>query len=383
MKRVLVEAGVPTAAHRAFDATQEDEAIAFLRDLPGLYVVKTDGLAAGKGVFVTESLADAIDDVRAKLSGASFGDAGHACRDRGGAHRARALVALRVRRRAGRRRSLPRRTTSASATATRARTPAAWAPTRRCRSSTSAMVDDDRATDRRADGRWLRRHGIDYRGVLYAGLMLTPEGPKVIEFNVRFGDPEAEVVLPRMTQRPHRAARRGRVRSTCDSNRRSPPTRLVTVVCATEGYPASPRVPATSIDGLRGARRRAMRVYYAGVKARSDGRLVTAGGRVLTVSGWGADLEPRRSTGVRRGRRIRGPACTSAGHRRSGGVVTSFGRTQAAFPADRRAPALRPRRSRRLELTSRGSVAIQRARLAACASISLGATGDRRLLESG
>ncbi|HMK11616.1 MAG TPA: phosphoribosylamine--glycine ligase, partial [Acidimicrobiales bacterium] len=76
MKRVLEDAGVPTARYASFDASQEDDAIAYLRDLPGFYVVKTDGLAAGKGVFVTELLSDAIDDVREKLSGRSFGEAG-------------------------------------------------------------------------------------------------------------------------------------------------------------------------------------------------------------------------------------------------------------------------------------------------------------------
>ena len=76
MKEVVAAAGVPTAAHRAFDSGEVDAALAFLRTLPGLYVVKTDGLAAGKGVLVTESLTEAEDDVRAKLSGAAFGDAG-------------------------------------------------------------------------------------------------------------------------------------------------------------------------------------------------------------------------------------------------------------------------------------------------------------------
>ena len=76
MKDVLVAAGVPTARHQAFTAGALDAALRFLRTLPGLYVVKTDGLAAGKGVLVTTSLAEAEDDVRSKLSGAAFGDAG-------------------------------------------------------------------------------------------------------------------------------------------------------------------------------------------------------------------------------------------------------------------------------------------------------------------
>ena len=79
MKDVLASAGVATAAYRAFGSDDEDAALAFLESLGGAYVVKTDGLAAGKGVIVTESIADARDAVRAYLSGAAFGDAGRTC----------------------------------------------------------------------------------------------------------------------------------------------------------------------------------------------------------------------------------------------------------------------------------------------------------------
>ena len=76
MKQVLAEAGVPTARHRSFGASDEAAALAFLEEFAPPYVVKTDGLAAGKGVVVTDSLADAHDTVRAYLSGEAFGDAG-------------------------------------------------------------------------------------------------------------------------------------------------------------------------------------------------------------------------------------------------------------------------------------------------------------------
>src|SRR5205085_9316052 len=79
MKRVLTDAGVPTARYASFQEGEEERALAFLETLPGLYVVKTDGLAAGKGVVVTESLADAREAARAYLSGAAFGDAGRTC----------------------------------------------------------------------------------------------------------------------------------------------------------------------------------------------------------------------------------------------------------------------------------------------------------------
>ena len=97
MKGVLASAGVPTAAYRTFESDDEDAAFAFLDSLTAPYVVKTDGLAAGKGVLVTESLADARAAVRSYLSGAAFGDAGRTCVIEEGLARARtfALRALR------------------------------------------------------------------------------------------------------------------------------------------------------------------------------------------------------------------------------------------------------------------------------------------------
>jgi phosphoribosylamine--glycine ligase len=139
----------------------------------------------------------------------------------------------------------------------------------------------------------LRRRGIDYRGVLYAGLMLTPEGPKVLEYNVRFGDPEAQVVLPRLM---------GDITAllveAADGRLRSTPTWLpdaaVTVVLATQGYPTAPRV-GDVISGIDDARSRpGVTVYCAGVGRDGEGRLVTAGGRVLNVTALGGALDDAR-----------------------------------------------------------------------------------------
>ena len=141
MKEVLADAGVPTAAPRQPSAstTKPPRSRSSRRSAPP-YVVKTDGLAAGKGVVVTESLAEARDAVRAYLSGEAFGDAGRTLVIEEGLAGPGALAARRVQRR-------PRRGAAARAraglqarrsTATPARTPAAWARTHRCRSSTDA-----------------------------------------------------------------------------------------------------------------------------------------------------------------------------------------------------------------------------------------------------
>jgi phosphoribosylamine--glycine ligase len=139
----------------------------------------------------------------------------------------------------------------------------------------------------------LREEGIDYRGVLYAGLMLTPSGPKMLEYNVRFGDPEAQVVLPRVADDLTAfltAAAQGHLPT-------DPPAfdddARVAVVCSTEGYPTSPRT-GDEIDGLCAlVDDPTVTVFCAGVGGTPD-RLVTAGGRVLAVTGRGSSIAAAR-----------------------------------------------------------------------------------------
>jgi phosphoribosylamine--glycine ligase len=140
----------------------------------------------------------------------------------------------------------------------------------------------------------LRARGIDYRGVLYTGLMLTDEGPKLVEFNIRFGDPDSQVVLLRLTSDlaallASAAAGAIDVEATYDDGA------AVLVVAAAEGYPSDPRTgdviegmeAASAVDGVT--------VLCAGVAMGEDGVLVTGGGRVLEVVGRGPDLLTARA----------------------------------------------------------------------------------------
>jgi phosphoribosylamine--glycine ligase len=295
MKEVLDGAEVPTARFGSY--VDAERAIAFLRTLPPPWVVKTDGLAAGKGVLVTETLAEAEADVREKLSGASFGAAGQTVVIEEGltgpelsllvvcdGRRAVPLAPAQDFKRIGDGDAGP----NTGGMGAYSPVPVAGPD----------VVDAvmDRAVEPTLAA--LRAAGIDYRGVLYAGLMLTPEGPKVIEYNVRFGDPEAQVVLPRLT-----SDLAALLADAAAGDLTSDPTfsddAAVTVVLASEDYPEAPRTGdvITGIDEANALE--GVTVFAAGVGEDEEGRLVTAGGRVLAVTGIGPTIVDARRLAYR------------------------------------------------------------------------------------
>jgi len=291
MKDVLVEAGVPTARHGAF--TEAAPALAFLDTLDGLYVVKTDGLAAGKGVIVTTSLAEAGDAVTEFLSGRAFGDAGRTVViEEGLTGPELSVLAVCDGKRAVALEPAQdfKRALDGDAGANTGGM-GAYSPVAAADTDVLGLVMDGAVAPTLAA---LKARGIDYRGVLYAGLMLTPSGPKVLEYNVRFGDPETQVVLPRM-----QSDLGALLRAAAAGDMREEPTfgsdAAVTVVVAAEGYPRAPRT-GDVIEGLAEARQvEGVTVFCAGVASDGAGRLVTAGGRVLDVTGMGPDLATARS----------------------------------------------------------------------------------------
>ena len=152
----------------------------------------------------------------------------------------------------------------------------------------------------------LARRGSPFRGALYAGLMLTADGPVLLECNARFGDPETQVILPRLAAPLGPlllAAAKGRLQGReqgASASRviacRPCPGAVVGIVLAAAGYPEAPRV-GDAIEGLHGARATGGLVFHAGTTRDSVGGYETAGGRVLTVVGRGADIEAARIAG--------------------------------------------------------------------------------------
>ena len=305
MKEMLAEAGVPTARFGVF--SDPSAAKAYLRSLPGPWVVKTDGLAAGKGVLVTTSLAEAEADIDAKLSGDAFGDAGRRVVVEEGlvGPECSLLVLCDGRRLAA----------LAPAQDFKRRDDLDGGPNTGGMGAYSPVpLVDDALVDRMVEDAVaplvaaLVHRGIDYRGVLYAGLMLTPDGPKVLEFNVRFGDPETQVVLPRLVgdltgllAEVASGSLRTRPRFTADA--------AVCVVMASEGYPEPPRTgdPIAGLDAAAGVE--GVTVFHAGTApapgAGPDGEgdigrpVVTAGGRVLGVTALGRTIGEARSRAYR------------------------------------------------------------------------------------
>ncbi len=331
MKELLHEAGVPTARFGAFD--DADQAKAFLRSLPGPWVVKTDGLAAGKGVLVTGSLAEADADIEAKLSGSSFGDAGRSVVVEEGLSglECSLLVLCDGERLAALAPAQDFKRVADGDAGPNTGGMGAYSP---------VPFVDDALVERLVNEAVvplvaaLRARGIEYRGVLYAGLMLTPNGPKVLEYNVRFGDPETQVVLPR-----YDGDLAALLLEVADGRLTTTPRFVeeaaVCVVLASQGYPDAPR-PGDPIEGLDDAGRVAgTSVLHAGTRIGEGGQVLTAGGRVLGITALGATVDHARKRAYEAVAHIRWPGMH---HRTDIAMGVETAATAAAMPtADRTA----------------------------------------------
>ena len=302
-KQFMARHGIPTARYRVCTAMREAQEVVASGELGFPIVVKADGLAAGKGVVVAADAAEADAAVRAAMEERRFGSAG-----------SRVVIEECL--------SGPEVSFFAICDGARAlpltsaqdhkrifdddRGPntggmGAFAP--------SPLVDDDlrsRIMDEIVEPvlRGMRAEGTPYIGFLYAGLMLTCAGPKVIEFNVRFGDPEAQVVMPLVAGDLHPLLAAAADGALGTNGVVLKPQVSVGVVLASAGYPGEVAT-GQRIDGLEDAASiGGVTIFHAGT-AMKDNHVVTAGGRVLTVVAVGDDYAQARSRAYEAVARIR------------------------------------------------------------------------------
>lgn len=282
--------GIPTARAGTFlDATT---AKAFARSLGGRCAVKADGLALGKGVLLTSDPAQSDAAIEEIMVQQAFGAAGKRVVIQ------ELLMGMEI-----------------SLHALCDGTTAQWFPTSQ---DHKRALDGDQGLNTGGMGTyspapfltetqlaavgdailspWLKgcaAEGIDFRGILYPGVMLTEQGPKVLEFNARFGDPETQVYLPRLESDLVEVLDASRQGTLSRVQLKWSPEVAVCVVLASGGYPGS-YSKGKAIDGLKDVAAMAdVKVFHAGT-AMSDGRVVTCGGRVLGVTAWAKDLRGAR-----------------------------------------------------------------------------------------
>lgn len=295
-KSLMRQAAVPTAEGRIFE--HMDAAMEFVRTRDEPCVVKAAGLAAGKGVVVCDGAADAVVAIERMMARREFGDAG-----------ARIIVEERLQ---GQELSIlafvdgrtiwlldaaqDHKQVGEGDTGPNTGGMGAYSPTPLLDEETLAIIEREVFVPT-VDA--LRRDEAVFRGVLYAGMMLTPGGPKVLEFNCRFGDPECQALLPRLKGDlveicwATAAGRLDEVSFTFD-----PRTACCVVVCA-PGYPGNPEKGAV-ISGLAelekdAAARDDLFVYHAGTTTTRGGDIVTSGGRVVAVTALADTLADARA----------------------------------------------------------------------------------------
>ncbi|MGH2617072.1 MAG: phosphoribosylamine--glycine ligase [Thermomicrobiales bacterium] len=277
--------GIPTAPYGVF--TELDAALNFARSVDYPLVVKADGLAAGKGVLICATPAEAEATIRSVLIDRAFGSAGEQVVIEAFLEGDELSVIALV---DGERIAILPSARDYKRLADGNRGPntggmGSYAPVGDLDPHLLRVV---RETILEPAVAGLRAEGRPYRGALYAGLMLTPDGPMTLEFNCRFGDPETQVIVPLLD------IDMADLLLSCAEGRLDPdsiatlPGVAVCVVLVAEGYPERPR-GGDAIEGIDDAKRTGALVFHAGTALR-DGRFVTSGGRVLSVVGRGIDL---------------------------------------------------------------------------------------------
>lgn len=288
-KEFMARTGVPHPHTATFDDIEA--ARAYVRAAPGPVVVKADGLAAGKGAIVTDSVAEALEAITDLMANRSAGDAG-----------ARVVIEARISGREFSPHAFSDGVTFApmplscdhkpvfdggegpNTGGMGVYSPPWWTTPEMEREAIATVVQ------RTIDG--MRNEGNNFKGILYPNLMATDSGVQVLEYNARFGDPEAQALLPRLKTDLLQIAEACINGSLADLRVEWEDNASVCVVLASQGYPGAYETgfPITGVGSVDAG----VEVFHAGTRLTEDGQLVTNGGRVLSVVATGDTLEKAR-----------------------------------------------------------------------------------------
>jgi phosphoribosylamine--glycine ligase len=289
-KELMRAKRIPTARAAIFE--KQEAAFAFLKESHFPIVIKADGLALGKGVIVAKNVEEAQAAVDAMMSERRFGEAGRRLLIEeclaGSECSLHALVDGRNFRMLASARDHKRAFDGDAGPNTGGM--GAFSPANNFGSELRVRFDHE-VMQPLLDG--LRESGVTFRGLLFPGLMITADGPRVLEFNCRFGDPETQAILPRLKSDLLpllEATIDGRLdRATIEWDERP----AVTVVMASGGYPDKYETGKT-ISGLESAASEDVQIFHAGTR-RENGAVVTSGGRVLAVTALGDSVAAART----------------------------------------------------------------------------------------
>lgn len=291
MKSFAARHGIPTAKHRDFSKNQAEDAKAYIHAMGAPIVIKADGLAAGKGVTVARSVDEAFHALDATFEGA-FGEAGERlvieeCLE---GEEASFFALIDGENVLAFGTAQDHKAVGEGDTGPNTGGMGAYSP---APCMTDALIERTMDEIVQPTVRGMAAEGTPYRGVLYAGLMLTADGPKLIEFNVRFGDPECQVLMPRLMNDFLPLILAGAEGSLDQVGVRWRPVHEMTVVMAANGYPGS-YDKGSEIKGLEAAEAiEGVTIFHAGTRRDGD-RVVAAGGRVLNVTAAGETLAEAR-----------------------------------------------------------------------------------------
>lgn len=284
-KGFMMRHGIPTAAYGTFTGASVDEAISFMRGLTPPWVLKADGLAAGKGVLIIDDFNMAVSELRAMLGG-RFGSAGNKVVIeeylRGIEMSAFVItdgLSYRILPEAKDYKRIGEGDLGKNTGGMGAVSPVPFATPEFLAKVETRII--------RPTVEGLRAEGIDYRGFIFFGLMNVGGEPYVIEYNARLGDPETEVILPRIESDLYDLLEGVAKRDLAGRSISISPETAVTVMIVSGGYPDSYRKGFT-ISGTEGVTGSIL--FHAGTAA-SESRLVTSGGRVIAVTSMGVTME--------------------------------------------------------------------------------------------